>query len=68
VVIVSGIETIDATKADTNLFWGVGHAYVADSPEMLHDLHDLVVTRLRAAQRSDLEQVPNAQGAYWQFK
>jgi len=68
VVIVSGVETIDATKADTNLFWGIGHAYVADSPGMLHDLHDLVVTRLRAAQRSDLEQVPNAQGAYWQFK
>ena len=68
VLIFTGVETIDATKADTNLFWGVGHAYVADSPQMLHDLHDLVVAKLRAAKRQDLESVTTEQGAYWRFK
>ncbi len=68
VLILSGVETIDATKADTNLFWGIGHGYVADSPEMLRDLHDLAVTRLRAARRASLEQVPTSSGAYWRFK
>jgi esterase/lipase superfamily enzyme len=68
VIVVRGVETIDATKVDTNLFWGLGHAYIADSPQMLHDLHDLVVARLRAARRSDLEEVPRAEGPYWRFK
>ena len=68
IVIVRGVESIDATGVDTNLFWGIGHSYVADSPQMLHDLHDLVVARLRAAQRGDLEEVPTERGAYWRFK
>jgi esterase/lipase superfamily enzyme len=68
VTLITGVETIDATRVDTNLFWGLGHAYVADSPQLLHDLHDLVVARLRAAKRSDLEEVSTAGGAYWRFK
>jgi hypothetical protein len=68
VIIINGLETIDATKADTNLFWGVGHGYVADSPQMLHDLHELVVARLRATKRGDLEEVSTASDAYWRFR
>jgi len=67
VVVVKGVETIDATKADTN-FWGFGHGYVADSPKILHDLHDLIVSRLRAAQRGNLEAVAAEGGVYWRFK
>lgn len=67
VVVVKGVETIDATKADTNV-WGLGHDYVADSPKILHDLHDLIVSRLRAAQRGNLEEVAAEGGIYWRFK
>jgi esterase/lipase superfamily enzyme len=67
VVVVKGVETIDATKADTS-FWGLGHGYVADSPRILHDLHDLIVSRLRAAQRGSLEEVAGEGGVYWRFK
>lgn len=67
VVVVKGVETIDATKADAN-FWGLGHGYVANSPKILHDLHDLIVSRLRAAQRGDLEEVAAETGVYWRFK
>jgi len=68
VTIIDGVETIDATKADTNLFWGVGHGYVADSPQMLHDLHDLVVAKLRAGKRAALEEVSTVSGVYWRFR
>jgi esterase/lipase superfamily enzyme len=68
IVVIRGVESVDATEVDTNLFWGIGHSYVADSPQMLHDLHDLLVARLRAAQRGDLEEVSTAAGAYWRFK
>jgi len=67
VVVVKGVETIDATKADTS-FWGFGHGYVADSPKILHDLHGLIVSRLRAAQRGNLEEVAAEGGVYWRFK
>ena len=67
VVVVKGVETIDATKADTNP-WGFGHAYVADSPKILRDLHELIVSRLRAAQRGNLEAVAAEGGVYWRFK
>jgi esterase/lipase superfamily enzyme len=67
VVVVEGVETIDATKADTS-FWGLGHGYVANNPKILHDLHDLIVSRLRAAQRANLEAVAADGGVYWRFK
>jgi len=67
VVVVKGVETIDATKADTS-FWGFGHGYVANSPKILHDLHGLIVSRLRAAQRGNLEEVAAEGGVYWRFK
>jgi len=67
VVVVKGVETIDATKADTNS-WGFGHGYVSNSPKILHDLHDLIVSRLRAAQRGNLEAVAAEGGVYWRFK
>lgn len=67
-IIVPGVESIDATRADTNLFWGTGHAYIADEPEMLNDLHDVAVTHLPAARRTRLESVATGQGVYWRFK
>ena len=67
VVVVKGVETIDATKADA-AFWGLGHGYLASSPKILHDLHGLIVSRLRAAQRGNLEQVVADGGVYWRFK
>jgi len=68
VIVVPGVESIDATKADTNLFWGTGHAYIADDSDMLMHLHDVAVDHLPAARRARLEQVSTAQGVYWRFK
>lgn len=68
-IVFSGIETIDATNIDTNLFWGLGHAYLADSRNVLSDLSNLVVKGLRATSRYGLEPVPGPSGLpYWKFK
>ncbi|MBI3533440.1 MAG: alpha/beta hydrolase [Burkholderiales bacterium] len=68
-VVVKGIETIDATNVDTNLFWGLGHAYVADSRNILSDLSYLIVKGLSAPARYGLETVPDPSGTpYWKFR
>ncbi len=68
-VVVKGIETIDASNVDTNLFWGLGHAYVADSRNILSDLSYLIVKGLHAPARYGLETVPDPSGApYWKFR
>ncbi len=68
-VVVKGIETIDASNVDTNLFWGLGHAYVADSRNILSDLSYLIVKGLPATARYGLETVPDPSGTqYWKFR
>lgn len=68
-VVVKGIETIDATNVDTNLFWGLGHAYVADSRNILSDLSYLIVKGLRAPSRFGLQPIEKSSGSqYWSFK
>ena len=68
-IVLSGIETIDATNVDTNLFWGLRHGYVADDRNVLSDLHYLVEKRLRADSRYGLSVAPgSADPQYWMFK
>ena len=68
-VIFKGIETIDATAADTNLFWGLRHSYIADSKELLSDLYYLIEKGLRAPQRFGLESIQAEGGLlYWKLK
>jgi len=67
-VIVSGMESIDASQVHTELYWNLGHTYVGDSPEILRDLNSLLVKGLRASQRFGLESVPTQSGPYWKFK
>ncbi len=67
-VILDGIETIDATNADTNLFWGANHAYIADSKDLLNDLYYLIERGQRAFERY-LDPVPTkAHPEYWKLK
>jgi esterase/lipase superfamily enzyme/nucleoid DNA-binding protein len=68
-VVVPGIETIDASEAQTSLFWRLGHAYIADSYALLADIYQLVEEGLRAAKRFNLEQ-QNAVGLtpHWKLK
>jgi hypothetical protein len=63
-VIVPGIETIDASAVDTSV---LGHSYVGDSVAVLNDLAHLFSGHQQAIQRAGLEEIVVAQGRYWQL-
>jgi esterase/lipase superfamily enzyme len=64
IVVVPGIETIDATGTDTSL---LGHSYYADSRFVLNDISYVIRNGLRAEQRSGLRGIDTPSGRYWVF-
>jgi esterase/lipase superfamily enzyme len=64
-VVVSGIETIDATAVDTSL---LGHSYFGDSRSVLSDMFYLIRERKRADDRFGLRRMDSSAGRYWEFK
>jgi esterase/lipase superfamily enzyme len=64
-VVLPGLETIDATGVDTSL---LGHSYFADTRSVLSDMHALIRSGLRPAQRPGLERVQSDAGPYWEFR
>lgn len=64
-VLLPGIETIDATGTDTSF---LAHSYFAETNPVLMDLSALVVNRQRAEQRAGLLRVNTQEGKYWVFK
>jgi len=63
-VVLPGIETIDATAVDTSLF---GHSYIAGSPSVLRDVSNLIQNGKRADQRL-LRGMDSPAGRYWMFE
>jgi hypothetical protein len=64
-ILMPGIETIDATSVDTNLR---GHSYFAEARSVLSDIFYLVRSNQRADQRFGLRGVDIEGGRYWEFK
>ncbi|MCX5696571.1 MAG: alpha/beta hydrolase [Candidatus Omnitrophica bacterium] len=64
-VVVSGIETIDATDVDTS-FWG--HSYFAENRSVISDIFSLINDGKRANERFGLSPVDTPEGRYWMFK
>ncbi len=64
-VIVPGIETIDATSVETGF---LGHSYFAESKSVLADMFYLVKEHRRADSRFGLKKVATNNGGYWVFK
>ena len=63
-VVIPGIETIDATGTDTSLF---GHSYYAHSRSVLNDISNVIRNGMRAEQRSGLRGIDSSRGRYWVF-
>lgn len=63
-VVVPGIETIDATGMDTSL---LGHSYFSEARSILSDIF-YVVRNERAEQRFGLRGIDTPNGRYWVFK
>ena len=67
-VIVDGVDTIDASKADTSMI-GLKHSYFAEQRSILSDLTALVVNGRKPEDRSfDLEAAMAPAGKYWLFR
>jgi esterase/lipase superfamily enzyme len=64
-VLVEGIETIDATDVDTGF---LGHSYFAETKSVLSDMFYMLRSGQRADDRFDLRRVDTAAGHYWEFK
>jgi len=64
-VIVDGMETIDASDAAGGL---LGHTYYAEDRRIMGDIYALLQTGQRADDRFGLEAIDTAQGRYWTFR
>jgi esterase/lipase superfamily enzyme len=65
VVIVKGIETIDASGVDTSF---LSHSYFATTRTIIADILDLIKSGKRAADRKTLEKVSKDNVSYWKVK
>jgi esterase/lipase superfamily enzyme len=66
VVIVDGIDTVDASDVDFGL---LGHGYYAESGAVLHDMFDILHHGDRASARQQLHQVTDERGRlYWTLR
>ncbi|WP_282608666.1 alpha/beta hydrolase [Pelagibius sp. Alg239-R121] len=64
-VVVPGVETIDATNVDTSFY---GHSYFAETHSVLSDIAQLIQTGEGAAQRPGLLSLRSPNGIYWAFE
>lgn len=64
-VIVNGMDTIDASNVDTSL---VGHTYYGDNRSIISDMHYLLKTQLPVKDRAGLSSVGKEPSLYWIFK
>ena len=65
IVIVDGIETIDATDMDTGF---LGHSYFGSTRSVLGDIDLLIDHSLKADKRVGLKKEVSTKGQYWKFK
>ncbi len=65
VVIVEGVETIDASGIDTSF---LSHSYFATTSAIIADILDLIKSGKRAKDRETLEKVSKENVIYWKVK
>jgi len=67
IVVISGIDTIDATRLNTDLL-GLHHSYYGDHTSLLSDIFQIIKQSTRPGQRFGLKGVPQNAPRYWQFQ
>jgi esterase/lipase superfamily enzyme len=65
IVIVPGMETIDASQADAEL---LGHEYYYQGPLTIADLYEWLVQGLSVAERTHLKGIQTLKGQYWELQ
>ncbi|TGM12893.1 hypothetical protein EHQ81_12690 [Leptospira selangorensis] len=64
-VVLDGIETIDASNVNTDF---MGHSYFSESKSVLNDIYYLIKDNARAEKRFGLDEIEVDGGKYWKFK
>lgn len=67
ILIVPGMESIDAGQVDTSLL-GLNHSYTGESRAFLTDLSELIRYRKAAAERQTLVDKGQPPNVYWQIR
>jgi esterase/lipase superfamily enzyme len=67
IVVVDGVDTIDASKVDTSLI-GLRHSYFGSKRSILNDMFTLIAQRLAPDQRFDLQAAVDAGRKYWSYR
>lgn len=65
VTLVDKIDTIDASEADTSL---MGHAYVADSNNIINDMYAMIKSNVPAKDRISLSSAEQDGKKYWIYR
>jgi len=65
VVLVDGVESIEASKLETDY---LGHSYVGDSANVVADLRQMIENRLMAGERSKMTERKVGSHKYWVFQ
>lgn len=65
IIVVPGIESIDATGVDTGL---LGHSYFSDEKSILSDLYQIINFSKPARERKGLTAVESSNGKYWRIE
>ena len=63
-ILLPGVETIDATQVDTDF---LGHSYYGESTSVIADLFFLIHQDKRPPQRGGLQEVVTPTGRYWKI-
>jgi esterase/lipase superfamily enzyme len=66
-VVVDGVDTIDASLVDTSLI-GLHHSYFGSARSILSDMFNLIVQELAPEQRFDLQATGTAPKKYWNYR
>ncbi len=65
IVVMPGIDTVDASLADAEVF---GHEYYYQGRHTIADLYQWLVQGLTAEQRTNLTRIDTNNGTYWQIQ
>ena len=66
-VVVDGVDTIDASLVDTSLI-GLHHSFFGSERSILSDMFDLIVQRLEPDKRFALQTAGDAGRKYWSYR
>lgn len=64
-VVLKGLDTVDATNVDTSF---LGHSYYAENRSVISDMYYVVGENLPPKERFGLEMVKQSFGKYWRIK